>query len=368
MSLVAGCERPATPRELPAQPRLQTPAEPGVRPLPAQVWRGACFAHNWQDDGERGYGTDASADALDYLVDHNYDWISITPFGFMPDTEANFVRGEHTDDAPRGSEKVERLVAVTRQARERGLRVMLKPHIWIRGGKWRGAIQPKNDRGELDWDGWWDSHDEWILFYADLAQRLQLDALVIGLELHTAVQHAPERLVALAARVRRRYDGHITYSANWNEPVDEKVWVALDSVGVQFYPPLVDGSEASDARVRASLREHLDHWSGVARRADKPLVITEVGYRSAALALRHPNAWPEKHAADPDPALQTRAYRLFLDELRATPAIGGVFLWKIFTDSNTDEEGPDGFSPRGKPAESVIRRAFRKPEKEKPPG
>lgn len=347
-----------TTRTTPASRETET-TPPTATTLSEDVWQGVCFAHSWEAGGKRGYGSEDSASALDHLSEIGVDWVSITPFGFMPDLNTPAIRGEHNSRSPRGAESEERLRAVVSQARDRDIQVMLKPHIWIRGGKWRGQIKPLNDRGQLDWSAWWDSHDEWILHYAKLSQELGLESLVIGLELHTAVQAHPERLVALAGKVRDVYDGHITYSANWNEPVPKSVWKSLDSVGVQFYPPLTDErSSRNVSEMRDSLRQHLDTWSKVAADVDKPLVITEVGYRSADLAVRHPNAWPEKHAADVDDSLQRVAYAVLFEALADTPNLGGVFLWKYFTDASTEEEGPTGFSPRGKPAEDVIRNAF----------
>lgn len=331
-----------------------------AQPLPDTVWRGVCFAHDWQARGVKGYGSPESAAELDHLKSLGVTWISITPFGFMPELTATELRGEHNEHrAPPGAETAERLRRVTAQAKERGLKIMLKPHIWVHGGKWRGRIKPLDENGKLTWERWWDSHDAWILFYARLAEELEIESLVIGLELHSAVAAHPERLVGLAAKVREVYAGHITYAANWNEPVPDEVWSAVDGIGVQFYPPLADtGEPFSEATLRARLRKHLDDWSAVAQRVRRPLVITEVGYRSADLAVRMPNAWPEKHEAQVDEALQRQAYALFLDELGRTPEAGGVFLWKYFTNAATDEEGPTGFSPRGKPAEDVIRSFF----------
>lgn len=332
------------------------------------VWHGVCFAHNWQWGGLKGYGSGASAESLEHLESIGVEWISITPFGFMPDLQAATVVGENSRPPPPGAETSKRLRAVVEQAREHQMKVMLKPHIWIRGGKWRGRIKPTSEEGELVWNRWWDSYDDWVLYYARLASELDLEALVIGLELHTAVQHSPDRLIALAEKVRDVYAGHITYSANWNEPVPDDVWRSVDSVGVQFYPPLVkDRDDFTVREIRRSLRKHLDHWNSVARRTERPLVITEVGYRAADIAVRYPNAWPEKMDASEDRALQRLAYETFFEELTATPRLGGVFLWKYFTNADTEEEGPTGFSPRGKPAEAVIRRAF-SPREEAAPG
>ncbi len=354
------CNGQRAPSKVPPPTIVAAPQVAEVQ-LPPDVWRGICYAHSWERDGIGGYGSEASAAALDHLATIGVDWVSITPFGFMGDTDEVTVRGEHTEAGPAGAETSARVIAVVEQARSRHMKVMLKPHIWIRGGKWRGHIKPLNADGNLDWMAWWDSHDAWVMHYARLAATLNVEAFVVALELHSAVQAHPERLIALAAKVREVYTGHITYSANWNEPVREDVWRAMDSVGVQFYPPLAaKRGTFVESEVRQKLRKYLDEWNAVAERVDKPLVITEVGYRSADIAVSHPNAWPEKMKAKTDDARQAQAYAVFFDELARTPRLGGVFLWKYFTNSHTTEEGPSGFSTLGKPAEAVVESAFRR--------
>ena len=358
--LVGGCHRPASKPEqtVPAPQSTETPRK-SAAVLPPDVWRGVCYAHSWEQHGRAGYGSPESEAALDHLQSLGVNWVSITPFGFMGDTTDLRVRGEHDTEGPPGAETAERIIAVTEQAHARGMRVMLKPHIWIRGGKWRGRIKPLAADGTVDWATWWDSHDDWIMHYARLAAQQDIASLVIGLELHTAVQAHPERLVALAGKVREVYAGHVTYSANWNEPVGIDVWRALDSVGVQFYPPLSNERGAWDeTSITKKLRAELDRWGAVADAVQKPLIITEVGYRAADIAVSHPNAWPEKMKADRNDSLQEQAYRSFFDELGRTKRLGGVFIWKYFTNQNTDEGGPTGFTPLGKPAEAVLRTAY----------
>lgn len=359
LAFTLGCERPADSKTPPFSAAPVT-AQAAVPSLDIR-WKGVCLAHSWEDDGVRGYGSDSSAEAISHLVSTGANSISITPFGFMSALEANRVRGEHDGRARTAAETRDRLIGVTRQAHQAGLEVVLKPHIWIRGGAWRGEIQPLDETGALDWTGWWQSYRQFVLYYARLAEELDIEGLVIGVELASALAHDPAPLLEVIEAARGVYDGHVSYAANWNEEVPDRIWRDLDSVGVQFYPPISQDMETTEAEMRKNLRERLDEWSSVAARVDKPLVLTEVGYRSANSAARYPFAWPEKSHetfSKPDPALQRMAYRALFFELADTPRLEGVFIWKYFTNRHTDEEGADGFSPRGKPAESVLLDAF----------
>lgn len=357
----------------PAEPRMSASAEPGdtsaktppsVAPLPADVWRGVCLAHNWQDEGARGYGTDASAEALDHLDELGVGWISLTPFGWMAGQTSSEIHGEHTDDIPDGGERLERMERVVEQARARSMKVMLKPHLWLRGGAWRGGIEPRGADGELAWAQWWDSYRAFLLYYAELAQRLELEALVVGVELVSAVRAHPEQLARTIAAVRRVYDGPLTYSANWDEELPDSLWRQLDAVGVQFYPPLSEEPDPGLATLRRALQDHLGRWASLGERIGRPVWLTEVGYKSSPTTAAEPFGWPEH--LDPserqvDEAIQARAWRALLLEVPEHPPIQAIFAWKYFTDRDTTEEAPWGFRLRGKRAEEVLGQAYASP-------
>ena len=55
---------------------------------------------------------------------------------------------------------------------------------------------------------------------------------------------------------------------------------------------------------------------------------------------------------------QAQAYEVLMADVAARPWIHGLYIWKWFTNPDTREEGPRGFSPRGKLAEAVLRRAY----------
>lgn len=364
---LSGCtssnaDQPSTPPPSSKTLSSATTAAPSTSlTLPSRVRRGVCFAHNWQAGGSRGYGTVASAEALGHLKGLNVNWISVTPFGWMRSVHANEVKGEHSSKIPNGGERRERVIKVIQQARARNMRVMLKPHIWISKGAWRGKIAPRDAKNNADWNSWWSSYEAFMMYYAKIAQAQKVESLVLGVELVSALKQHPDRFLALIAKVRAVYKGELTYSANWDEMLDMRIWRALDAVSTQLYPPLSQSTTPKRAALERALRPHLAQWSTIAKKANKPLLITEVGYKSAPNAVIEPFGWPErlpKSMKKPDPALQKLAYEALFAELKRVPNLGGVFIWKYFTDKTTTEEGPMGFSPRGKPAEQAIKRAY----------
>lgn len=311
------------------------------------------LAHNYQHRGTKGYGSETSAATLSELASLGVEWVSLTPFGFM--RALHEPRVHFIGDYP-GGETDARMTAVITQAKARGLRILLKPHLWISGGRWRGEIGFADPR---DWARWFDSYTRWILHYAEMAERHGVDSFVIGVELRSSQRAHAERWMALVDEVRERFSGQITYSANWDDAAEVTWWGAVDAIGVQFYPPLVDDSDPTPSVVGARIASQLDGLEALSRRYDKPVVFTEVGYRASADALAEPHVWPERAAsAASDPRLQALGYRAFVEAIRGRSWVHGVYWWKWFTDPNTDEEGPTGFSPRGKLAEGVLRAAY----------
>src|SRR5262245_29969248 len=169
--------------------------------------RGVCYAHSLRHG--KGYGSDESARALQRLADLGVDWISITPFAFQRSPLDTSLRW----DPNRFSENDDSLCAATTQAHALHIRVMLKPHVWLRPPDWPGSIDPGSEQA---WNAWFASYRDFILHYARLAQRTGIDALCLGNELEKSTPHAKEWRETVRA-VRQVYRGPITYGATTDE-------------------------------------------------------------------------------------------------------------------------------------------------------
>ena len=346
--LLAGCSKPTGEKQA-----TDDPCASFATPLPESIQRGISLAHNYQEGGSRGYGTTTSVATLRELKELGVEWVSLTPFGFM----RSLVDGEvHSIGDLRAGETDARMHQEIRQAKALGLKVMLKPHIWVVRGQWRGEIELPDAAA---WKRWFDSYQRWILHYADMAESEDVDILVIGVELRSTERSHERRWRSLASEVRRRFKGALTYGANWDDAAALPWWDAVDYIGVQFYPPVATTETASQREIGALVAARLDGIEAIARRFDKPVLLTEVGYRAASDALIHPHEWPERNpGAHFDPRVQANGYQTLVEAVRTRPWVRGIYWWKWFTDPNTTEEGSTGFSPRGKLAEAMLRAAY----------
>lgn len=276
--------------------------------------------------------------------------ICVVPYAFMPDARAPELRW--TPDARWFSENADAIRRLSREARGEQMRLAIKPQVWLRGAEWPGTVEMASVD---EWRAWEAAYHAYVLHWAAIAAETDAAAFVIGSELDQAATLRPDFWRALATDVRAVYGGTVTYAANWDRAADIGFWPALDAIGVQAYFPLSDASDPTQAQLASGWAPHLAGLRGLARLNDRPVLFTEVGYRSAATAAARPWLWPENDDAPADPELQARLYQTFFDAVWPQPWLMGALVWKVHPD---DHPRPTGFTPLGKPAEAVLRAGF----------
>ncbi len=303
---------------------------------------------------DRGYGTAASAALLDHVRGMGANWVSITPFGRLWDLRSTEIAMDF--EAPYEENRAA-VRAMIRQAKARGLKVLLIPHLWIETGGWRGEIDPGTPEG---WAAYQTSYREFVMAWARDAAEAGADALSLGVECKSWSGRFGGYWTRLIADVRAVFPGLLTYSANWDEAEDVLFWDQLDLVGINAFYPLADHAAASDEEyargaeaVAASVRE-------LTELLDMPVLFVEIGYTTRTDAAVEPWLWPDNMAdVTIDEREQARAldamFRAFLDE----DWFVGFFLWRYYAYlDDVSQEAIWGFSPHAKMAEGVLREAF----------
>lgn len=325
---------------------LSLAAVRGNQPRQIQKMRGVC----WEAVGKIG------ANEIAPLRDAGVDWISQTPFGWCRSTRSAEVI---LATGPRvyWGESDEGLAETARLARAIGIKTLLKPHLWVGHRDWVGDLKMAS---EADWKVWFDSYEKFILHYAELAEHEKMDALAVGTELCGTSSRAADWR-KLIAKIRAVYRGPLTYCANWEEADRVPFWSDLDFIGVQAYYPLSDAPHPKSPELRASwdrIARRLEELSG---RTKRPIVFTEVGYRSISGGAREPWNWDTDGGTDF--GLQSNAYRALFESLWGRSWFGGTFIWKwnprLAASGNPDQKTERDFTPQGKPALNVIREYYR---------
>lgn len=304
-------------------------------------------------------GRPVSADNFDSLVANHVNWIVQTPFGWQSSLDSPAIRLA-TDGNVYWGETDEGLRITAELARAKGIHTLLKPHVWImRGGGWRGEIEMKSNE---DWDEWFNQYQQFILHYAKFAQDNNIEALCVGTELHNTLRNHEKQWRNIIAQIRKVYHGSLTYAANWYKEYEEVLfWDALDDIGIQAYFPLTDSeSNTSIEDLRSGWDLHLRAIEKIHTKFKKPVIFTEIGYRSTPKAAREPWIWPVRGRKDEvDLQLQKRCYQAFFETAWQKPWMQGVYFWKWFPHhSRAGRASSDGFTPQNKPAEIVMRKWF----------
>lgn len=305
----------------------------------------------------RGYGTAHTAALLDYLARRGVNWVSVTPFGriwALSSTEITMDFEAPYDDNRAGIREL------VRQAHERGIRVLLIPHLWVETEGWRGEIDPGSPEG---WAAYQASYRAFVTAWARDAANADADAFSIGVECKSWSGRFGGYWRTLIAEVRSIFGGFLTYSANWDEAEDVLFWDQLDLVGINAFYPLAGHDDATfDEYVQGALRAR-DNVAELAGVLEMPVLFVEVGYTTREDAAVQPWLWPDGmedvRVSEREQARALLAsFRGFLPERWFT----GFFVWRYYADlDDVSQEAIWGFSPHGKLAEPLLERVFASP-------
>ncbi len=293
---------------------------------------------------------------IEPLLRNNIEWIAVTPFGWQEDLHSTVISRDPEAGERWGphDEQLEHLVAT---AKQNGLRVFLKPHLWLtRSRAWRSEIEMDD---EAAWQQWFESYRAFIVHYAAFAERLDVDLLSVGTELARTATLRETDWRALIAAVRQVYHGEITYAANWNGEFEAVVfWDAVDYIGIQAYFPLTDQRLPSVETLRAGWAPHARAIEAVSRRYDRPVLFTEIGYKSTEDSAAEPwrwgglmNGWFEQVSVQ----TQRRCYQAFFETFWTKPWFAGAYVWQWHA-RHSRAGGPSSrsFTPQNKATQNVM--------------
>jgi hypothetical protein len=240
------------------------------------------------------------------------------------------------------------------QAHRRGMRVLLFPITLLADAtgpnEWRGRLDPP-DRAL-----WHANYRATLAALAEQAERWGVEALSIGSEFASLEGDRDEWLRTIAA-VREVYSGLLVYSANWDHYEPVTFWDALDAIAISGYYELSRETDPSLETLVAAwgvVRGRIEAWRHASGLDGKPLVFSEIGYPSLDGGNMYP--WDYTRKAPADAAEQALCYRAFIAAWSDSPALRGVFFYNWW--HNIHDPAENSYSPRGRPAEAVMREWF----------
>ena len=282
----------------------------------------------------------------------NATWIAPIPYAFSRQGDAS-VRYNGFGGQWWG-ETVEGIRVTIDSAHRSGIKVMLKPQVYVPGG-WPGSIDFTTD---ADWEKWEKDYVQYIMRFVDIAAEKKIAAFCIGTEFKISTQKRPTFWRGLIAQIRKKYAGKLTYASTWDDYSVVPFWDLLDFAGIDMYIPLLEKDTPSVSELCEAWKPHFEQIKNFQAKIKKPVVFTEYGYLSVDGTAG--KGWE----------LEKKVTSLKINELAQANAIEalhrifskaawwqGGFIWKWFPDG----QGHEGYferdyTPQGKQAAATLKK------------
>ena len=319
---------------------ISNPTQPVIPYL-----KGFNFAHEGYQI-YNGYGSRETVKALEKVESLGANSIAIVPYTFMRNPKNPEPLPIYTNA---GNENDESVVETAYETKKRGMTAVLKPQIWVGNGSWPGEIEMK---AEADWQKWFSNYHNWVLHYAMLAEIHEIEVLCVGTELVKTTLQRPDDWQRLLKKIRAFYSGKITYAANWGDEFEKiTFWNELDFIGLDCYYPLSKKEKATDKDLKKGFSAVMDKIEQVYQKEQKPVLFTEIGFRSVEAPWLNPHAEPDRPFNEMD---QKRCYSTVFEGIDKKPWCQGILWWKFPSYLNHRQRENTGFSPYEKAAERVV--------------
>lgn len=279
------------------------------------------------------------------------NWVSLMPFGFC---EKNGKEVKYNAKFQWKGETSDGISQYIDSAKAEGLKVMLKPQIWMMSS-FTGDFMLETDS---DWKQFETSYKEFILEFAVIANTKNVELFCIGTEFKQFVLHRPKFWFDLINDVKQVYKGQLTYAANWDCYDKIPFWKELDYVGIDAYFPISDDRNARKEDFIQRFNELSIELSGFLKKNGlKQLLFTEYGWRSSREFLNDP--WNSDRSSEIDLKVQEELYEAFFQTIWKQDWFKGGFVWKWFP-NHQDVGGKQNsrFTPQNKPAQETIKKYY----------
>jgi len=305
-------------------------------------------------------------EGFDGMADAGIEWVRIQTFLYQNNIHSSSI---YVDSEKTASD--ESLEYIINKLHQKGFKVLLEPVVsleYTKSGEWMGAIAPDN------WDSWFESYNNLIEHYAKLAQKNEVEQLVVGVELNST-HRFKEKWEQIISNVRKHYQGLIVFVSNFDAYETVPFWDKLDVIAMNFYFPInrrddwyQPWAEVKDEYHDPSYEDLLDGWElwvdtldKWQKKMNKPILVTEVGYISQRGCTYQPWSW---YLGKSDFEEQYLAYKTLYEVWSKKQIIngkfdGGNYIQGIYFFHWADKKPEDdrSYIP-SEDAKSIIRKWF----------
>ena len=290
-------------------------------------------------------------EAIKPVIAINSNWVTLMPFGFMKtenDTTIIFNSKRQWIN-----ERKEGIEATGKLFKSKKVKVMLKPQIWIRNG-FTGNIKQKSEK---EWKHFEENYENFILFYAKIAQSSKADLFCIGTEINSFVMARPLFWAALIVKIKSVYKGKITYAENWDTYKTVPFISSLDYIGIDAYFPLDTAKTSNIKTLENSWRLLKKEMQLLSKKYKKKILFTEYGYQSKDYAALEP--WDHSKKRVVNLNSQVNALSALYNQFWKEKWFAGGFLWKWYDNHNdSGGENDSDYTVQNKPAEKLVKKQY----------
>jgi Ca2+-binding RTX toxin-like protein len=320
-------------------------------------YQGFGFASWWNG----GYATASAGQSLDEIAGVNANAVAITASYYVQSATSSDIFAD-----PNKTESLANVATAIDDAHARGLSVLLKPHVDPVDGTWRARLAPDNV------EAWFSDYKAILLDYARMAEAHGAEMISLGTELDSLVGPAYRAYwVDIVDSVRAVYSGKLTYGANWDAAGKVSFWDKLDFIGIDAYVPVSSATQGSLADFVAGWtsvpsdsyfrnifegKSPVDYYHQLSQQSGKPVIFTEVGYRSLDRAASNPGDSGMAGAADAQEQVDLFNAFFHVWSQQGGDWFKGAFVWHWPTSQNP--ASPTDYLIEGKPAEAIVRDWF----------
>lgn len=288
------------------------------------------------------YDSSFSHESLLRMSEANIEYVAITVWWLQHNITSTRIYDKSDWTATNES-----LAMAIQKAHEFGMKVMLKPMVDPEDvyTHWRGEIPPTTE--------WFKSYRTFISAYAQFAEENSVDLFCIGCEFK-ATEVDEQSWREIISEVRKYYSRPITYAATQDSYQNIRWWDALDYVGVDAYFPLTSSKNPTLEELKqgwSRIANDIETWH--ASEVNKPILFTEIGYRSGDGNNMQP--WNWTLTLELDLQEQFDCYLAAFEVLWGKPWFYGFYWWIWESDPNAGGLADTDFTPQNKPVENLIK-------------
>ncbi|MFY9243348.1 MAG: glycoside hydrolase [Polaribacter sp.] len=296
----------------------------------------------------------ASRDTIDAkhinpAIKVNSNYVALMPYSYIRDIEVPKI--QFNTNREWFGETKNGLLQYAKEFQKVGIKIMVKPHLWLRRGGFTGDLKPTT---EENWVLLENTYRDYILTYAYAAKELNAEIFCIGTELEEFVLNRPKYWQKLIKEIRQIYKGKLTYAANWNEYKKVPFLAELDFIGIDAYFPLSELKSPTIKDFEDGWKPHKEEIMSIQKKYNKPILFTEYGYRSVDYNGKKP--WDvDRLEGNVNLKAQADALQAIHNQFWKEEWFVGGFIWKWFhAHDKVGGENNNRFTPQNKPAEELL--------------